>query len=73
MEFETLATGYGLVEGPRVDDQNRLYYSDLRGNGCVYRRSPNGRQGRRGLFQPAAERSRRGGRGRAVDRHAASA
>jgi gluconolactonase len=43
MEFETLATGYGLVEGPRIDDQNRLYYSDLRGNGCVYRRSPDGK------------------------------
>ena len=35
MKFEILATGYGLVEGPRIDDQNRLYYSDLRGNRCV--------------------------------------
>jgi D-xylonolactonase len=43
MEFETLATGYGLVEGPRIDDHNRLYYSDIRGNGCVYRRSPDGK------------------------------
>ena len=43
MEFETLATGYGLVEGPRIDDQNRLYYSDLRGNGTVNRRSPDGK------------------------------
>lgn len=43
MEFETLATGYGLVEGPRIDDQNRLYYSDIRGNGGVYRRSPDGK------------------------------
>ncbi|HZP44226.1 MAG TPA: SMP-30/gluconolactonase/LRE family protein [Candidatus Binataceae bacterium] len=42
MEFETLATGYGLVEGPRVDDQNRLYYSDIRGGG-VFRRNPDGR------------------------------
>ena len=41
MEFETLATGYGLVEGPRTDDQNRLYYSDVRGGG-VFRRSPDG-------------------------------
>jgi hypothetical protein len=24
MQFETLATGYGLLEGPRTDDQNRL-------------------------------------------------
>lgn len=41
MEFETLATGYGLVEGPRTDEQNRLYYSDVRGGG-VFRRSPGG-------------------------------
>jgi gluconolactonase len=41
MEFETLATGYGLVEGPRIDEQNRLYYSDIRGGG-VFRRSPDG-------------------------------
>ena len=39
MEFETLATGYGLVEGPRTDEQNRLYYSEVRGGG-VFRRSP---------------------------------
>jgi gluconolactonase len=30
-----------LVEGPRVDDQNRLYFSDAR-NGGVYRRAPSG-------------------------------
>ncbi len=30
MDFETLATGYGLLEGPRTDDQNRLYFSDVR-------------------------------------------
>ena len=42
MEFETLATGYGLIEGPRTDDQNRLYYSDVRGGG-VFRRLPDGR------------------------------
>jgi xylono-1,5-lactonase len=41
MQFETLATGYGLLEGPRIDEQNRLYYSDARGGG-VFRRSPNG-------------------------------
>ena len=41
MEFETLATGYGLLEGPRTDDQNRLYFSDVRGGG-VFRRSPDG-------------------------------
>ncbi|HKV53996.1 MAG TPA: SMP-30/gluconolactonase/LRE family protein [Candidatus Binataceae bacterium] len=42
MEFETLATGYGLLEGPRTDEQNRLYYSDVR-NGGVFRRSPDGK------------------------------
>jgi D-xylonolactonase len=42
MEFETLATGYGLLEGPRTDDANRLYFSDVRGGG-VFRRNPDGR------------------------------
>ncbi len=41
MTFETLASGYGLVEAPRVDDQNRLYFSDIQ-NGGVFRRSPDG-------------------------------
>jgi len=41
MAFETLASGYGLIEGPRVDEPNRLYFSDVQ-NGGVYRRSPNG-------------------------------
>lgn len=39
--LETLATGYGLVEGPRVDSENRLYFSDAKLGG-VYRRSPSG-------------------------------
>jgi xylono-1,5-lactonase len=42
MQFETLATGYGLLEGPRTDEQNRLYYSDVRGGG-VFRRNLDGR------------------------------
>jgi D-xylonolactonase len=42
MEFETLATGYGLLEGPRIDERNRLYFSDIRGGG-VFRRSPDGK------------------------------
>jgi xylono-1,5-lactonase len=42
MELETLATGYKLVEGPRIDDQNRLYYSDV-GGGGVFRRNPDGK------------------------------
>ncbi len=40
-ELETLAWGYGLVEGPRVDDENRLWFSDVH-NGGVHRRSPDG-------------------------------
>src|ERR1700686_4606482 len=41
MQLETLAHGYGLIEGPRVDERNRLYFSDVP-NGGVYRRSPDG-------------------------------
>ncbi len=41
MQFETLAWGYGLVEGPRTDERNRLYFSDVRGGG-VFRRAPDG-------------------------------
>jgi gluconolactonase len=39
--LETLATGYGLIEGPRVDQENRLYFSDVL-KGGVYRRAPSG-------------------------------
>ena len=39
--LETLAWGYGLVEGPRVDDDDNLFYSDVH-NGGVYRRAPDG-------------------------------
>jgi xylono-1,5-lactonase len=39
--FEILASGFGLIEGPRVDDQNRLCFSDVT-NGGVYRRTPGG-------------------------------
>jgi sugar lactone lactonase YvrE len=42
MAFETLASGFGLLEGPRVDERNRLYFSDAT-NGGVYRRHPDGR------------------------------
>ena len=41
MELETLAWGYGLVEGPRTDPENNLYFTDVFG-GEVYRRSPGG-------------------------------
>ncbi len=40
--MELLASGYGLLEGPRVDDQNRLVFSDVP-NGGVFRRSPDGK------------------------------
>jgi D-xylonolactonase len=39
--LETLATGYGLIEGPRIDDEDRLYFSDVH-RGGVYRRGPDG-------------------------------
>lgn len=39
--LETLASGYGLLEGPRVDTDDNLYFSDVT-NGGVYRRSPGG-------------------------------
>src|ERR1700709_389559 len=40
-DVETLAWGYGLVEGPRADDQGNLYFSDVH-KGGVRRRSPDG-------------------------------
>ena len=39
--LEVLASGFGLLEGPRVDEQNRLYFSDVQ-NGGVHRRSSDG-------------------------------
>jgi D-xylonolactonase len=39
--LEVLASGFGLLEAPRVDEQGRLYFSDVPGGG-VYRRSPGG-------------------------------
>ena len=41
MTLETLAWGYGLIEGPRVDADDNLYFSDVH-NGGVFRRSPDG-------------------------------
>jgi sugar lactone lactonase YvrE len=40
-KIETLATGYGLIEGPRVDGAGNLYFSDVT-NGGVFRRRPDG-------------------------------
>ncbi|MBV8140327.1 MAG: SMP-30/gluconolactonase/LRE family protein [Deltaproteobacteria bacterium] len=42
MDFETLGSGYGLLEAPRIDEQGRFYFSDIP-NGGVYRRNPDGR------------------------------
>jgi D-xylonolactonase len=39
--LETIASGYGLLEGPRVDDAGNLFFSDVT-NGGVYRRAPDG-------------------------------
>jgi gluconolactonase len=39
--FETLASGYGLIEGPRVDADDNLFFSDVT-NGGVFKRSPDG-------------------------------
>src|SRR5260370_17696583 len=36
-----LASGFGLLEAPRVDDLGRLYFSDIP-NGGIYRRNPGG-------------------------------
>lgn len=41
MALEMLATGFGLLEAPRVDELDRLYFSDVR-KGGVYRRTPDG-------------------------------
>jgi xylono-1,5-lactonase len=40
-DLETLAFGYGLIEGPRVDRDGSLYFSDVTGGG-VYQRSTDG-------------------------------
>jgi sugar lactone lactonase YvrE len=39
--FETLAFGYGLAEGPRVDADGNVYFTDVLGGG-VHRWSPDG-------------------------------
>jgi xylono-1,5-lactonase len=40
-DVETLAFGYGLIEGPRVDHDDNLFFSDVT-RGGVYRRTPDG-------------------------------
>jgi gluconolactonase len=41
MHVETLAFGYGLIEGPCLDADESLYFSDVT-EGGVWRRTPNG-------------------------------
>jgi gluconolactonase len=41
VQLELLASGYGLVEGPRSDAANNLYFTDIP-RGFVYRRTPDG-------------------------------
>jgi hypothetical protein len=38
-----VAGGYDLVEALRVDEQGRLYFSGMFGDGGIFRRSPDGR------------------------------
>jgi gluconolactonase len=41
MQFEIIASGYGLVEGPTVAPEGGVYFSDVLGGG-VYRAEPSG-------------------------------
>lgn len=41
MELTTVAWGFGLVEGPRTDKENNLFFSDAV-DGGVFRREPDG-------------------------------
>lgn len=41
MQLTTLAWGFGLVEGPRTDNENNLFFTDAV-DGGVFRRSPDG-------------------------------
>jgi len=43
MQFTTLATGYGLLEAPRVERNRIDSTSPMFPNGGVYRRSPDGK------------------------------
>lgn len=42
MEFEQLASGLGMAEAPRVDEQGRVYFGDAKFGG-VYRRNTDGK------------------------------
>ena len=40
-DLELLSSGWGLIEGPRVDENDNLYFSDVP-NGGVRLRKPSG-------------------------------
>jgi len=42
LKYETIATGFGLLEAPRVDDNGVVYFSDITGGG-VFRVAPGGK------------------------------
>ncbi|HKD67574.1 MAG TPA: SMP-30/gluconolactonase/LRE family protein [Candidatus Binataceae bacterium] len=42
-KLEFIAGGYDLVEALRVDEQGRLYFSEMFRDGGIFRRSPDGR------------------------------
>src|SRR5271169_5552308 len=41
LKFEAIATGFGLLEAPRIDDRGTVYFSDTT-RGGVYRVAPGG-------------------------------
>jgi sugar lactone lactonase YvrE len=42
MKYEAIATGFGLLEAPRIDDNGVVYFSDITGGG-VFRVAPGGK------------------------------
>jgi sugar lactone lactonase YvrE len=42
LKYESIATGFGLLEAPRIDDQGRVYFSDTT-RGGVFRVAPGGK------------------------------
>src|SRR5258706_385427 len=75
MTIESLAWGYGLIEGPRVDGDGNLYFSDVTKGGVFCRRPdgsidvivPNRLDGGGRAARAAASRGEGRPDGRAVD------
>jgi gluconolactonase len=42
LKYETVVSGFGLVEAPRVDEQGNIYFTDISGGG-VHRCAPGGK------------------------------